>query len=133
MRRLLALASAIALISFGSVAIAQSSASPKNKYLAGRWTVSAKYLISSIPQDLVIRVDGDKVSGTAGPFKIHGTVGSGKFSFSEDGEANIAFSGTIQDDGSLAGTASLIATYIEGKPMRKVTSFTATRPATKSR
>ncbi len=132
MRRLLSLiAITVSLSVVPSRALAQSSTSPQAtpapkpeqkpapaaaEPFAGKWNMAVETPGGQRPATLTIKIDGKKVAGTivseAGELPIAGELADAKLTFTLNIDANgqsmsIAFSGTAQKDGSLAGTANM--------------------------
>ena len=86
------------------------------KSIAGKWTMSMETQQGSMPATLEFKVDGKKVTGTLngnqGETALEGEFADGKLTFAisvqtPNGSFNIAFTGALKDDGTLAGSASL--------------------------
>jgi hypothetical protein len=106
---------------------AEPKAEEKATTPAGKWTMSIETPGGSRQVALDLKIDVKKVTGTLnsemGETPLTGEYAEGKLTFSISIDAGgqmltIAFTGTSQKDGSLAGTASL-----EGQEMQ----WTATR------
>ena len=94
---------------------------------AGKWNMSIETPGGHRPATLTIKLDGKKVGGTIasemGEMPVAGELAEGKLTFTLNIDMNgqsvaIAFTGTAQKDGSVAGTANMA-----GQQM----SWTATR------
>ena len=82
---------------------------------AGKWNVNVQNPNGTVDSTMDLKVDGKKVTGTLssqmGDAKLEGEVADAKltvwFSMDANGQTlNITFVGTVQKDGSLAGTLS---------------------------
>ena len=89
----------------------EATASP----FAGKWNVNVQNPNGNVDSTMDLKVDGKKVSGTLssqmGDAKLEGEIADAKltvwFSMDANGQTlNITFVGTMQKDGSLAGTLS---------------------------
>ena len=121
----LALACVLASVALTSSATAQSLVS-----IEGRWTLSTgPYLPGSIPSDLVISVDGDRVYGMLGDFQIRGAVKGSTFALVADWpEHPLTVDGAVQPNGTLGGRLSLMSSpAADGSRLRKNAPWTATR------
>ena len=86
---------------------------PAATSIAGKWTVTIEFQGQQRTSGLDMKVDGTKVSGTInselGEAAIAGEYAEGKLKFGFSMDANgtpvqIGFIGSLQKDGSLAGT-----------------------------
>ena len=86
------------------------------KSVAGKWSMSVETQNGAMASTLDLKLDGKKVTGTIasemGTNNIIGEFADGKLTFnlsieSPNGTFDIAFSGAIKDDGTMAGTASM--------------------------
>jgi hypothetical protein len=80
--------------------------------IAGKWTMTVDTDQGPMANQLDIKLDGKKVTGTLesqmGSAPIVGEFADGKLTFSmsfdgPNGSMDIAFTGTLQEDGSLSG------------------------------
>jgi hypothetical protein len=81
--------------------------------IAGKWDMTAETPQGTTPVTLVMKLDGKKVTGTMtgpqGEIPVEGEYADGKLTWSitiqgGSGDLNVAFSGAMKEDGTLAGT-----------------------------
>jgi hypothetical protein len=121
-----------AMAAFASTAFAREQAPPAKpdpvtttskssadaRSVAGKWTITIDTPIGPQTSILTIVPDGKKFTGTVSredhqaPNKVAGEYDADKLTFTEtyegpDGPLEVVFEGTLQKDGSLAGTATL--------------------------
>jgi hypothetical protein len=84
--------------------------------IAGKWAMSVQTQNGNTDATLDIKVDGKKVTGTAGSpqgtIPINGEYADGKLKFeltypTGNGDIQIVFTGALKSDGTLAGTMIL--------------------------
>ena len=125
-RHLTAVAAAVMFLAVGSTADARQAqaqppaqakpeAKPEASPFAGKWNVNVQNPNGAVDSTMDLKVDGKKVTGTLtsqmGDAKLEGEIADAKltvwFSMDANGQTlNITFVGTMQKDGSLAGTLS---------------------------
>ncbi len=77
--------------------------------VAGKWSLTSD-ASSNGPSTLELKIDGTKITGTlsgpSGTFAVAGEYKEGTLTFAMDyqGQLTVAFTGKLQEDGSLAGT-----------------------------
>jgi len=92
----------------------QPSKEPES--IAGKWAMSVQTQNGTTDATLDIKLDGKKVTGTAGSpqgsIPISGEYADGKLKFeltypTNNGDIQIVFTGALKSDGTLAGTMAL--------------------------
>ena len=112
------LAIGIAIAGLATVTNAQSPQKPDTKKAEspdGKWTLSAETPHGSMDFGLMLKVEGEKVSGTFatpqnGDIPIAGEYSNGSLTFqmtkAPEGYPALSFKARLKDDGTLAGTMS---------------------------
>jgi hypothetical protein len=84
--------------------------------LTGKWNLSVETPQGTMSNTMELKMDGKKVTGTItsqmGTSELAGEFADGKLTFNmsvdtPNGTLQIAWTGAVKDDGTLAGTASL--------------------------
>lgn len=95
---------------------AQKPDSKEPASIAGKWVMSIETQNGTMDPTLEIKLDGKKVTGTVaspqGSVPINGEYADGKLKFEltysgGNGDIQIAFSGALKADGTLAGTMAM--------------------------